>query len=139
MRALPDHQPWDHEINLKPGREPPSEKLRPHSYQTLKLLEEYVQEAAKKGWIRKSKSPAAANMLIARKKGDPKGRPCVDYRGLNDATIRDVYPLPNAQYLRDKLAGAVEFTILDQKNAFNLIRIKAGYKYKTAFILLSRL
>ena len=139
MRALPDHQPWDHEINLKPGREPPSEKLRPHSYQNLKLLEEYVQEAAKKGWIRKSKSPAAANMLIARKKGDPKGRPCVDYRGLNDATIRDVYPLPNAQYLRDKLAGAVEFTVLDQRNAFNLIRIKAGHEYKTAFILPSGL
>ena len=78
-------------------------------------------------------------MLIARKKGDPKERPCVDYRELNDATIRDVYPLPNAQYLQDKLAEAVEFTVLDQRNAFNLIRIKAGYKYKTAFILPSGL
>jgi len=139
MRALPVHQPWDHEVNLKPGRTPPSDKLRPHSYQNLKIMEAYVEEAAKKGWIQKSKSPAAANMLLAYKKGDPNGRPCVDFRGLNDATIRDVYPLPNAQYLRDKLAKAVKFTVLDQRNAFNLIRIKEGHEWKAAFILPSGL
>jgi len=113
FRALPRHQPWDHEIILKEGREPPCQKLRQHNPQTLGTLEEYVRKSVKKGWIRPSKSPAASNMLIAHKADDPKGRPCVDYRELNDATIRDRYPLPNLQSLRDSLRGAVIFTKLD--------------------------
>lgn len=94
---------WDHQIVLKEGKLPPCEKLRRHYFDTTRTLEEYVKAAVKKGWIRVSKSPAASNMLIVSKKGDNKGRPCRDFCRLNDATIRDQYPLPNAQYLRDKL------------------------------------
>jgi hypothetical protein len=47
--------------------------------------------------------------------------------------------LPSAQYLRDKLAKAKIFTKIDQRNAFNLIRIKKGYEWKSAFLVLSGL
>ena len=134
-RALPKHQPWDHQINLKEGCEPPNEKLRYHNYQKTQRLKEWVRMAAKKGYIRPSKSPAASNVLLAFKSDDPKGRPCGDYRALNAVTIRDVYPLPNAQFLRDRLAKAVVYTKLDQRNSFNLIRIREGDEWKTAFIL----
>jgi hypothetical protein len=73
FRALPEHRPWDHEINLKEGRKPPSEKLRRHSYATTKTLEKYVAAALKKGWLRPSKSSAASNMLLAGKKGRSRG------------------------------------------------------------------
>lgn len=139
MRALPQHQPWDHEINFKEGFTPVAEKLRYHNYATTRTLEEYRELGVKKGWIRKSKSPCAVNMLVAKKPGDPKGRPCGDYRMINNGTIRDVYPLPNAQYLRDRLAKAKVYTKLDQRNAFNLIRIKEGHEWKTAFVLPSGL
>jgi hypothetical protein len=139
MRALPKHQPWDHEINFKKGFTPIAEKLRYHNPQTTRTLEEYREKGVQKGWIRKSKSPCCCNLLIAKKKEDPKGRPCGDYRLLNDGTIRDVYPLPNAQYLRDRLRKAVIYTKIDQRNAFNLIRIKEGHEWKTAFVLPSGL
>ncbi|APA10428.1 hypothetical protein sscle_06g051980 [Sclerotinia sclerotiorum 1980 UF-70] len=139
LRALPEHKPWDHEINFKEGFVPPAEKLRPHNPSTLRVWEEYRSKAEKKGWIRKSKSPCAANVLLAFKKGDPNGRPCGDYRRVNDETIRDVYPIPKAQELRDRLSKAVIYTKLDQRNAFNLIRIKEGHEWKTAFILPSGL
>jgi transposase InsO family protein len=138
-RALPEHQPWDHEINFKEGFTPPAEKLRHHNPQNLRILEEYRRKGVEKGHIRKSKSPSAVNMLIARKKEDPKGRPCGDYRLTNAGTIRDVYPIPNAQYLRDKLGKAKIYTKLDQRNAFNLIRIAKGQEWKTAFVLPSGL
>ena len=139
FRALPEHQPWDHEINLKEGSRLPIQKLRRHRYDTTETLEGYVKAALKKGWLRPSKSPAASNMLIVSKPGDPNGRPCGDYRELNDATIRDRYPLPSAQYLRDRLAKAKIYTKLDQRNAFNLIRIKEGHEWKTAIMVPSGL
>ena len=113
FRALPEHQLWDHEINLKEGEKLPTQKLRRHRYNTAKTLEGYIEAALKKGWVRLSKSLAVSNMLIVSKPGDPNGRPCGDYRELNDATIRDRYPLPNAQYLRDRLAKAKIYTKLD--------------------------
>jgi hypothetical protein len=78
-------------------------------------------------------------MLIAAKPGDDNGRPCIDLRRVNDITIADKYPLPNAQYLRDKLAKAKIFTKVDQRNAFNLIRIKKDEEWKFAFLVPSSL
>ena len=70
-------------------------------------------------------------------KPDGKGgrtlRTCVDYRKLNDITIKNRYPLPNIQELRDRLNGARWFTKLDQRDAYYLIRMKEGEEWKTAF------
>ena len=58
---------------------------------------------------------------------------CVDYRQLNEITIKNRYPLPLIAELQDKLYGAKYFTTLDLKGAYNLIRIKDGEEWKTAF------
>ena len=47
----------------------------------------YIQKAAKKGQIRKSKFSAAANMLIIQKKENPKKRLYIDYCRLNNTII----------------------------------------------------
>jgi hypothetical protein len=60
-------------------------------------------------------------------------RLCVDYRGLNKVTIKDRTPLPLMTELRERLAKATIFTLLDLKNGYNLIRIKEGDEWKTAF------
>jgi len=52
---------------------------------------------------------------------------------LNDITVKNRYPLPLAHELRDRLLGATIFTKFDLRAAFNLIRIKKGDKWKTAF------
>ena len=55
-------------------------------------------------------------------------RTCVDYRKLNNIIIKNRYPLPNIQELRDRLTGAKWFTKLDQQDAYYLIRMKEGEK-----------
>ena len=60
-------------------------------------------------------------------------RLCVDYRGLNAITIPNRYPLPLRQELQDRVQGAQWFTKMDLKNGFNLIRIREGDEWKTAF------
>jgi len=57
----------------------------------------------------------------------------VDYRGLNSITVPNRYPLPLLQELQDRVQGAQWFTKMDLKSRFNLIRIKEGDKWKTAF------
>ena len=63
--------------------------MRRYSYNITRTLEEYVEVALKKGWIRLFKSLAASNILIAKKKDDLKRQPYSDFRELNNATIRD--------------------------------------------------
>jgi hypothetical protein len=58
---------------------------------------------------------------------------CVDYRALNANTVSNAYPLPLIQSLVEKLRGAKYFTALDLKSGYNLVRIKEGDEWKTAF------
>jgi hypothetical protein len=130
--GLPQHGKWDHEITLKPGAEPKFHPIYPLNETQLQALREYLDENLRKGYIRPSKSPAGYPILFVPKKNG-KLRLCVDYRQLNDITIKNRYPLPLASELRDRLHGAQWFTTLDLKGAYNLIRIKEGDEWKTAF------
>ena len=84
------------------------------------------------GKTRPRKSPASAPILFVPK---PNGglRLCVDYHGLNKVTVKNRYPLPLMSELRDRIDGAKIFTKLDLKDGYNLIRIKEGDEWKTAF------
>ena len=77
----------------------------------LRVLREYLDENLKKGFIRPSTSLAGAPVIFVLKKGTDKvGNPalrfCVDYRKLNEITIKDCYALPLANELKDCLQGA---------------------------------
>ena len=130
--ALPKHQPWDHEIKLEPGKQPTFGPIYALSEKELGTLRKYLDENLKKGFIRKSESPAGYPILFVPKK-DGTLRLCVDYRKLNSITIKNRYPLPNISELQDRLQGAKYFTKLDLRGAYNLIRMKAGEEWKTAF------
>ena len=83
--------------------------------------------------IRPSKSPAGAPILFVPKPHGRGFRLCVDYRGHNRVTIMNRYPLPLMNELRDRVAGSRIFTKIDLKAGYNLIRIKPGDEWKTAF------
>jgi len=86
----------------------------------------------KKGWIRKSKSPAAAPTFFVPKPNGGK-RKVQDYRKLNEITIKNRYPLPNIEEATDRLTGADWFTKIDLRDAFYSIRMAEGEEWKTAF------
>jgi transposase InsO family protein len=130
--ALPRHQPWDHEIRLEPGKQPTFGPIYALSEKELKTLREYLDENLARGFIRKSESPAGYPILFAPKK-DGSLRLCVDYRKINDITIKNRYPLPNIEELQDRLSKAKWFSKIDLKGAYNLIRMKEGEEWKTAF------
>ncbi|KAI2645965.1 Transposon Tf2-6 polyprotein [Labeo rohita] len=84
------------------------------------------------GLIRPSSSPAGAGFFFVKKK-DGSLRPCIDYRGLNNITVKNTYPLPLMSSAFERLHRASVFTKLDLRNAYHLVRIREGDEWKTAF------
>lgn len=131
-QALPKHQDWDHEIKLVEGKQSTFGPIYQLSEKELKELDAYLKTNLGKGFIRPSSSSAGYPILFVPKK-DGRLRLCVDYRKLNEITIKNRYPLPNANELRDRLTKAQWFTKMDMRGAYNLIRMKEGEGWKTAF------
>jgi hypothetical protein len=78
----------------------------------LEVLRKWLDENLAKGFIRASLSPAGAPILFV-KKGDGSLRLCVDYRGLNEGTIKNRYPLPLLHETLLHLQKAKFYTKLD--------------------------
>jgi len=123
--ALPKHQPLDHEIPLAEGKNPTKECTYPLSRAQEIELRKYIDENMKKGFIQPSKSPVGYPILFVPKK-DGSLRLCVDYRKLNEITVKNSYPLPLISKLQDRLQGAKWFTALDLRGAYYLLRMKEG-------------
>ncbi|RAL60857.1 hypothetical protein DID88_010182 [Monilinia fructigena] len=131
--TLPPRRAWDHKIELMPGKKPPYFKNRPLSPLELEVVRKWIDDNLSKGFIRESRSRSAAPLLLAAKPGGGV-RICQDYRGLNNVTIKNRYPLPIVRETLDALCNATVYTKLDIIAAFNKLRIAEGDEWKTAFI-----
>ena len=130
---LPPRRAWDHKIELMPGKEPPYLKNRPLSPAELRVVRKWLDDNLEKGFIRESRARCAAPLLLAAKPGGGV-RICQDYRGLNNVTIKNRYPLPLIRETLDSICKAKVFSKLDIIAAFNKLRIAEGHEWKTAFI-----
>ena len=95
-------------------------------------MKTYIKANLASGFIRPSKSPAGAPILFVRKKDDSLSL-CINYKELNNLTIKNRYPLLLIGELLDCLGRAKHFTQLDLTNAYHQMRIRKGDKWKTAF------
>ena len=75
-------------------------------------IKKQIKELLEKGYIRPSSSPWGAPVLLVEKK-DGSLRMVVDYRALNEVTIKNKYPLPMINDLFDQLQGAKVFSKID--------------------------
>uniref|UniRef100_A0A3B3HTI1 Uncharacterized protein n=1 Tax=Oryzias latipes TaxID=8090 RepID=A0A3B3HTI1_ORYLA len=104
--SLPPHRPYDCSIELV--------------------------KALSAGHIRPSSSPVGAGFFFVQKK-DRTLRPCIDYRDLNQITVKNKYSLPLIDSALHSVQDARVFSKLDLRNAYYLVRMREGDEWKTAF------
>ncbi|KAJ1043953.1 hypothetical protein NDA10_005052 [Ustilago hordei] len=129
---LPHHTEHDLHLKLIEGGKPPQGPLYLKGPKEMSELRRYLDENLEKGFIRPSKSPARSPVLFIPKK-DGGLRLCVDYRGLNEITVKNRAPLPLIEEQLFLLRKARIYTKLDLRAAYNLIQIAKGDEWKTAF------
>jgi hypothetical protein len=130
---LPQHQPWDHTIDLKPDA-PETQRLKvyPMPVNEQAELDRFIHENLEKGYIVPSKSLMASPVFFIKNK-DGKLWLIQDYRKLNDITVKNRYPLPLASDIINRLRGATYFTKFDVRWGYNNVWIKEGDEWKAAF------
>jgi hypothetical protein len=98
LPGLPPDHDAAFEIKLIPGTQP----IRKAPYRMAPKeqveLKRQLDDLLAKGFIRPSRSPWASPVLFVEKK-DKSKRLCVDYRALNQVTIKNKYPLPRIEVL----------------------------------------
>ena len=90
---MPPYREVDHVIELNPNCSPIASSPYRFSLNELAELKRQLDELLDLGFIRPSVSPWGAPVLFKRKK-DGSLRLCIDYRGLNRATIKNRYEIP---------------------------------------------
>ncbi|KAA3472910.1 reverse transcriptase [Gossypium australe] len=92
-------------------------KIKPYRYPAIQKneMEKLIQEMLQARIIRDNNSSFASPIVMVKKK-DGSQRLCVDYRQLNQHTIKDKFPIPIIEELLDMLGDARVFSKLDLRS-----------------------
>jgi hypothetical protein len=129
-----DKSIFQHIIPLKEGSKPFKQKLRiinPKIKPLVKLELEILKRAGIIFSIRHSK--LLSNPVMVRKKNG-EIRLCVDFKDLNQASIRDNYSLPNMEMLLQHVTGFALMSMLDGFLEYNKVLVAEEDRPKTTFI-----
>ena len=100
-------------------------KVYPLSLAERNSLDTWINEELRKGYICPSTSSIAAPFFFV-KKHDRSLQPVMDYRALNEITVKNRYPIPRIADLIESLSKASIFTKIDLRWGYNNVRIREG-------------
>jgi hypothetical protein len=119
-------------IDLLPGTAPISKRPYRMSIEELKELKKQLTELQEARYIRSNSSPCGAPVLFVQKKEGSQGM-CVDYRSLNDVTVKNKCPLPRIEDLFNRMRGARVFLKIDLRSGYHQMKIRPSDIPKTDF------
>jgi len=128
---MPMRKVWDYAIDLKETFKPQKGRIYPLS-KNEREVQNFVEDQLRRGYIRPSKSPQTSPVFFVGKKDGSK-RMVIDYRNLNDQTIKNNYLLPLITELIDNMGSKKVFMKMDLRWGFNNVRIKEKDEWKEVF------
>ena len=132
LKELPPPRSNPFTITLEPEAKPIAKAPYRMAPAELAELKKQLEDLLENGFIRSSSSPWGAPVLFVKKK-DGSMRLCIDYRGINNITIKDKYPLARIDELLDQLKGTSWFLKIDLASGYHQIPIAKSDIMKTAF------
>jgi len=130
LKAYPPQRAHDHRMPLIPGAEPV--KPYSHPWEQKNTIEKMTGEMLEAGIIRDNRNPYASPIVLV-KKDDGTWRFCVDYKALNQISIKDKYLIPQIDELLDELYGSTVFSKLDLRSWYHQIRMCEADIHKATF------
>jgi hypothetical protein len=122
LTGMPPDRDIEFVIELKPETAPIYKTPFRMTTPELAELKEHIRELLEKGFIRPSSSPWGGPVIFVPKK-DGTQRLCMDYRALNEVTIKNKYPLPRTNDLFDQFHGACVFSMIDFRSGYHQLKV----------------
>ena len=114
------------------GHRPVKQALRRQPEKYLSEIDNQVETMLKQGIIEPAQSAWSSNVVMARKDGSL--RFCVDYRKLNELTVKDTYPLPLIQSCLGAVGKAKWFSTFDLRSGYHQVVMERKDADKTTFV-----
>ena len=123
-----------HNLNVLSSAKPVRKRVKRFHPDRHQIIQSEVDNLLKARFIREVKYPKwLANIVVVPKKGG-KWRVCVDYTDLNDACLKDSFPLPQINHIVEALAGHGMLSFLDAFSGYHQIPMYPPDAEKTSFI-----
>jgi hypothetical protein len=133
LPGMPPNREVEFVIDLLPETTPTPKRSYKMSVEELKGLKKQLTELQEAGYIRPSSSPWGAPVLFVQKK-DGSQRMCVDYRTLNDVTVKNKYLLLHVEDLLDQMRDTRVFSKIDLRSGYHQMKIRPSDIPKTDFL-----
>ncbi len=130
--SLNMHDQMKHFIDLMKSKMPCIESIYKMTQDELAVIRNYLNSALEKKWIHSSSSFAEASVLFVKKLNESLHL-CMNYRDLNEITVKNNYSLSLLSETLNRFAHARHFIKIDIRNVYHCIWICKSDEWKMTF------
>ena len=124
---------YKHHITLKPSTSPSRQKLRTYNPKVSNAIFKEIDKMLKAHIIFPIHHSTWVENIVPVRKKNGEIRICVDFRNLNQASLKDNFALPIMDQILQIVAGSEMMSFLDGFSGYNQIEVTEEDRHKTAF------
>ncbi|CAA0827444.1 Unknown protein, partial [Striga hermonthica] len=124
----------EHRLNIDLSMRPVKQKRRHHGAEMDKIIEQEVEKLLGARHIKEIQFPEWLSNTVMVSKAEGKWRMCIDFRDLNKACPKDLYPLPRIDQLVDSTAGCELLSLMDASQGYHQISLAREDRKRVSFV-----